>query len=102
MAVDFTVRSATNTVVERLTFAHIDVTGAEDNTAAGAERRYYLKATLAGQDPLRSHVFSPSQDGKHTWDDVMFPAAGSWTLAMHDVLDDSVVHSESVTVSAQS
>lgn len=101
MAVDFTVRSATNSVVERLTFAHILVTGLDANDPAdGSEKRYYLVATLSGQDPLRSVVFGPSSDGKAYWENLMFPADGSWTLELRDVEDDSVVHSESVTVAA--
>lgn len=98
MAAAITARSATGTVVHKLTFAHLDVTGADDNEADGTERRYYLVASLAGQDSLRSHVFSPSFDGKHTWDDVMFPAAGEWTVDLKDVSDDSTVATLALTV----
>lgn len=101
MAAALSVRSATGTVVEKLTFAHVQVTGADDNTAAGAERRYYIlaEAPAGAHDNLRSHVFSPSQDGKHTWDNVLFPVDGSWTLRLRDVSNDSNVATLSVTVS---
>jgi hypothetical protein len=101
VAVAITARSATGTVVERLTFAHIDLTGVDDNDADGLEKRYYLIASLTGQDNLRSHVFGPSSDGKHTWDNVMFPADGGWTVELRDVEDDSVVATETITVAAE-
>lgn len=88
-------------MVEALTFAHVQVTGASTNTAAGAERRYYLVATKSGQDALRSYVFGPSSDGKHTWDNLLFPEDGTWTMTLRDVLDDSSVASASVIVTAR-
>lgn len=98
MAAAITARSATGTVVNKLTFAHIQVTGADDNTALGVERRYYLQAVLAGQDTLRSHVFGPSSDGKHSWDNVMFPVAGAWTVTLRDVSNDSIIATLALTV----
>ncbi len=98
MAAAITARSATGTVVNKLTFAHIQVTGASSNTAAGAERRYYLQATKSGQDTLRSHVFGPSHDGKHTWDNVLFPVAGAWSVTLRDVADDSTIATLALTV----
>lgn len=98
MAAAITARSATGTVVHKLTFAHISVTGVDDNTAAGAERRYYLQATKSGESTLRSHVFGPSQDGKHTWDNVMFPSAGSWSVTLRDVSNDSTIATLALTV----
>lgn len=69
--------------------------------AAGAERRYYVLVDApAGVDDARSHVFSPSADGKHTWDDYIFPADGSYTLRIRDMADDSDVATASVTVTA--
>lgn len=91
MVAALTIRSATNSVVNKLTFCHVQMTGLDDNTAAGVERRYYVVCTKSGQDPLRSHVFSPSYDGKHEWDSLMFPAAGTWTMQVRDVSNDSVV-----------
>jgi hypothetical protein len=85
-------------VVNKLTFAHISVTGVDDNDSDGLEKRYYLQATLAGQDTLRSHVFGPSSDGKHTWDNVMFPVAGAWSVTLRDVEDDSTVATLALTV----
>lgn len=101
MAAAMSARSATGTVVQKLTFAHIQVTGADDNNANGTERRYYILAEApTAINNLRSHVFSPSFDGKHTWDNVLFPEAGSWTLRLRDVSNDSNVASLSLTVAA--
>jgi hypothetical protein len=98
VAAAITARSATGTVVNKLTFAHISVTGVDDNDSDGLEKRYYLQATLAGQDTLRSHVFGPSSDGKHTWDNVMFPVAGAWSVTLRGVEDDSTVATLALTV----
>jgi hypothetical protein len=63
------------------------------------ELRYYFTLSKAGQDTLRSHVFSTDADGSHVWNSVTFPAAGTWTLAIKDASDDSTVTSTSVSVS---
>lgn len=59
---------------------------------------YYFEATASGQDALKSHEFAPN-GGAHQWFDVIFPAAGSWTVALRKVSDDSSVATASVTVS---
>ena len=67
----------------------------------GTEKRYYILVDApGGVDDARSHVFQTSADGKHTWDDYIFPADGSYTLRLRDVLDDSDVATASVTVVA--
>ena len=67
----------------------------------GTEKRYYILVDApGGVDDGRSHVFSPSADGKHTWDDYIFPAAGSYTLRLRDMVDDTDVATASVTVAA--
>ena len=67
----------------------------------GTEKRYYVLVDApAGVDDARSHVFQTSSDGKHTWDDYIFPAAGSYTLRLRDMLDDSDVATVGVTVAA--
>ncbi len=69
--------------------------------AAGTEKRYYILVDApSGVDDARSHVFQPSSDGKHTWDDYIFPADGSYTLRLRDMADDSDVATASVTVQA--
>lgn len=67
----------------------------------GTEKRYYVLVDApGGVDDARSHVFQTSSDGKHTWDDYIFPAAGTYTLRLRDVLDDSDVATASVVVAA--
>lgn len=58
---------------------------------------YYFNATCTGQDELRSQVFSPN-DGHGEWNDLIFPAAGSWTVGAYDASDDSEVATLAVTV----
>lgn len=69
--------------------------------AIGTEKRYYVLVDApGGVDDGRSHVFQTSSDGKHTWDDYIFPAAGTYTLRLRDMLDDSDVATASVVVAA--
>lgn len=69
----------------------------------GTERRYYILVDApSGVDDARSHVFQPSSDGKHTWDDYIFPADGSYTLRIRDMATDTDVATASVTVNAAS
>lgn len=69
--------------------------------AVGTEKRYYLLVDApGGVDDARSHVFQTSADGKHVWDDYIFPAAGSYTIRLRDMLDDSDAATLSVTVDA--
>jgi hypothetical protein len=91
------VRKGSSDVVEKLTVVHIELSGLDANAADGTEKRYYIKATASGEDALRSHVFAPN-GGKHVWDNLLFPANGSWTVAVHDVDGDGVVASQAVTV----
>lgn len=59
---------------------------------------YYFNATCAGRDELRSQVFSPD-NGHGEWNDLIFPAAGSWTVGLYDVTDDNTpVDTLAVTV----
>lgn len=62
---------------------------------------YYLVADgPAGQPQLRSQVFSPSASGRSTWNSLIFPAAGSWTLRLRNVATDATVATLVVTVTA--
>ena len=71
------VTPASGSVNARKDFVRVDVTGA-DPTA-----RQRVKAVLAGAETLVSHEFQPSSDGKHSWFNVMFPNAGTWTLTLY-------------------
>jgi hypothetical protein len=71
----------------------------DDSLAAGTERRYYILVDApSGVDDARSHVFQPSSDGKHSWDDYIFPEDGSYTIKVMDMADDELVASQAVTV----
>jgi hypothetical protein len=72
---------------------------AYDNTLYPASPAlvYYFKASLAGQDDLISHLFTPN-GGAHVWMDVVFPAAGSWDVGIFNYVGDSQVATASVTV----
>lgn len=73
----------------------------DDDQDVGTERRYYLLVDApSGVDDARSHVFTPSSDGKHTWDGYIFPADGSYTVRLRDMLDDTDVATLAVTVEA--
>lgn len=58
---------------------------------------YYFKASLAGQDDLISHLFTPN-GGAHVWMGVVFPEAGSWDVGIFNYDGDSQVATASVTV----
>jgi hypothetical protein len=60
---------------------------------------YHFKLSTSGQDDLVSNPFSTNPDGAAEWPSVLFPAAGTWTLALIDESDDSTITSTSVTVS---
>lgn len=101
--------------ISKVSLCHIAATGVASNDVAGytltptptqalgglteAEIRYYFKAHKTGQDSLKSHVFSSSQDGKAVWDSIVFPASGTWTLDLCKNSDDSVVATAAISVS---
>lgn len=59
---------------------------------------YKFVASLAGQDDLVSNTFSTNPSGTAEWPSVLFPAAGTWSVALKDTSDDSTVTSISVVV----
>lgn len=95
--------------VATVTAVHIEATGLTVNETQthqhivdgvyAAPITYYLTAECTGVDTLTSIRFQgPAQE----WNDVIFPAAGSWTLHVRKDSDDSSVASHSVTVDAAS
>lgn len=86
----------------------IDVTGAtvNDSTAYDAnvyptepEVRYYIAFLLSSTERNRSYRFAPASDGTHSFDNFMFDTAGTWTVNLNKVSDDSTAATLSVTVS---
>jgi len=86
----------------------LDVTGGSENTATGydntkypasPEVRYYLTFEKAAAIVSKSYVFAVGSDGKHSFNNYVFPSAGSWTVRLNDASDDSSVQTQAVTVS---
>jgi hypothetical protein len=98
MAAALTIVPASGAITAVVSTAHIYVTGTPTNAADGTEITYRIRARKTGLDDLISHKFAPNADGKHQWDDVTFPAAGSWTITLRKASDDSQVATASVTV----
>lgn len=59
---------------------------------------YYFKLAATGQPTLKSPVLSTNASQVAAWDNVIFPAAGTWTLTINKTSDDSVTATASVTV----
>lgn len=98
MAASIDVRPDTTVGVR--TFCHVEVDGASTNTDDGDEIRYRLVASHDGgdHDDLVSPVFAVNADGQWTWDNLMFPVDGAWTVDLVDQDDDSVDATVAVTV----
>lgn len=90
-------------------FCRVDVTHTPENTLVGynasvypssPEVRYYMKFTEGGKEYGRTPVFSTSgNDGSWTFNNYLFPHAGTWTVTLCDVADDTTKATLSVTVS---
>ena len=99
-----TTRYGGTTVEAKLTAVHISSTALDSNTLTGydandypssPEVTYYFSAELAGQDSGRSQVFAPN-GGMGYWEGWVPPAAGTWTIHVRKVSDDSSVASTSL------
>ena len=85
------VTPASGSINARKDFVRVDVTSADPNI------RQRIKATLTGAETLVSHEFQPSSDGKHSWFNVMFPAAGAWTLTLYNTDGNGALATLAVT-----
>jgi len=86
------VTPASGSINSRKDFVRVDLTDGDETL------RQRIKAELAGAETLTSHEFQPSSDGKHSWFNVMFPDAGSWTLTLYNTDGDGTLATLSVTV----
>lgn len=86
----------------------VNVTAAPVNTTVGYDPTkyptepallYYLSFEKAGADTGKSQVFQPAADGGFEFNSYIFPEAGSWTVHLRKVVDDSSVANLAVTVS---
>lgn len=105
-AIDIT--PASGNITAKSTVCRIDVSGqpAQDESAFDAtkyptepEILYYLAFELGGEEYGRSPVFGVTPVGAHQFNNYIFPEAGSWTVNLRHVDDDSSEDSISVTVS---
>lgn len=113
MAIEVTVRTAdldddgtgNDDPIEKETACHVDVTGLDAYNATDNSQRVYRMRITGPGDDLVSHVFTPSQDGKHTWDNLMFPDDGSFSLKVwlldDEGAEDSAVKTQAITVVAR-
>lgn len=72
----------------------VTVTGADQNDVAGyddppadiyptmPEIRYYLHFDGPGTTDMWSYVFGVDENGGHTFNNVIFPVTGSWTVRL--------------------
>jgi len=97
-----TITPASGSITAKLTTCKINVSDAEDNRApdntGGVYGYYLLIDSPAGVDDGKSYVFNVSADGDHEFNNYTFPAAGSYTVRLRDVSNDSDVATLSVTV----
>lgn len=107
MAVAIAITPPSGEVIAVVSACRVDVTGANDNdptTFVGTNIPsmdpipFRLVASLAGTDNLISHEFNVSADGEHTWDNVIFPVDGAWSVDLIDQRDDSTAATLAVTV----
>lgn len=92
MSAALAVTPASGSITAAKDFVRIDLTGGDETV------RQRIKAEATGEETLVSHEFQPSNSGDHTWFNVMFPAAGTWTLTLYATEDDSTLATASVTV----
>ncbi len=98
MSAALAITPASGSITAKTTATKVNVTGGSANTAAGVPIYSRIRARLTGYDDLVSHQFGVSSDGKHEWDNVIFPAAGTWTVTLRDTADDSQLATMSVVV----
>jgi hypothetical protein len=74
-----------------MTVVRVDFTGLADTAfdqynpaAVPAEPpiTYYGLVSKSGTAILKSHTFTPSQDGKHSWFDIVLPSAGTYAFSV--------------------
>lgn len=93
---------ASGSITATKTVVRVNVTGADASRppdGTGGEFRYYIAFLLDGEERGRSYAFAPASDGTHEFNSFIFDTAGSWTVNLCDLLDDSVEATASVTVS---
>ena len=107
MAAALTATPASGSIISTETVVRVDVTGASPSDASAydadvyptqPEIPYYIAAELSAVEKGRSHIFAVN-GGAHTWNNYIFPEAGSWDLKLYDSRTDSEIATLAVTVS---
>lgn len=103
MAAALTITPPSGEIQASLDAVRVNVTGAEVNNDDGTQHRYRIRLDPpAGSESITwsgySELFNVSADGKHEWNNYIFPVAGSWTLRLHDEEADSDEATLAVTV----
>ena len=107
MAIEIAITPPSGEVIATVSACRIDVTGANDNDPTTFDEDniptmdpipFRLTASKTGWLDLVSHEFNVSADGEHTWDNVIFPDDGSWSVKLIDQRDDSTAATLAVTV----
>lgn len=82
------------------TAVRVTCTSVSSNTTVGYDAANYpgkpavaafFKFSKTGQDSLKSPVLSTNADGVAEWNDVIIPAAGTWTLDLVNNSDGTTV-----------
>jgi hypothetical protein len=90
-----TKRPTTGTIAVE-TFLHLTANGVTTNDGSGDEVRHYMTIETSGQDTLRSQEFC----GDWTWDNVILPAAATWTAHLRQSSDDTSVANLAIVAAA--
>lgn len=108
MSVTITPTPASGSITHGIDAVNIAIAGApaNDTSAYGTAVyptepaiTYIIRARLAGQDDLVSEVFTPAAaGGTYTWLDLIFPAAGTWTVTLRKTSNDSQSATANVVV----
>lgn len=107
MAIAITATPPTGEVIATVSAVRFDITGANDN-----DPTTFDSGNIPSMDPipfrviaeksdwldLISHEFNVSADGEHTWDNVIFPDDGTWSVKLIDQRDDSTAATLSLVV----
>jgi hypothetical protein len=98
-----TIVPASGSVIAHGSACRINVLDADVTDGSGGPMRYRIRLTPPGGAESEtssgySHLFNVSSDGKHEWNNYIFPVAGSWTVRLHDEVLDSDAATLAVTV----
>lgn len=107
MAIAITATPPTGEVIATESAVRFDITGANDNDPTTFNTAnvpsmdpipFRVIAEKTGWKTLISHEFNVSNDGEHTWDNVIFPDDGTWSVKLIDQRDDSTAATLSLVV----